>query len=218
VAAHRVLVQQPIPAARRRRSSRKNWLILLPWAVPIAVFAGVALYAAFTPYTIKREPPGTRGHLVWSDAIFANRSQVSAWLRLHGGSFRVFKKRHPAALALVTPRKRVPVRARAVRAPLKHRHPVAKAKPKRVAAAPPKVAATRTVTTGGGVIPTSSDTRTLLLFVLTGLGLLIAAASFLPRALLARVSSATEGPEYRVVSAGLAIAILAGVATAVLLQ
>jgi hypothetical protein len=64
----------------------------------------------------------------------------------------------------------------------------------------------------------SSSRTSLLLLVLTGIGLFVAMTAFLPPWLLARVSVSLGRPGYRAVSIALSIAILAGVAAAVLLE
>jgi hypothetical protein len=247
VVASRVYVNQARTPVRRRQQ-RRTWPILVPWAIPIAVFAGIAIYGYFTPYTVNRQPPGKPGGLVWGDATFSNRLQVSAWLRLHGGSYPTWKRRHPAALALVTPRKRAlarrraallhpPLRAvkarraapptrshRAVRAQpaTRVRKPVrpAHAAPIRVRRTPARVrkAPVRSAAGPPSASVVSASRTSLLLLVLTGIGLFVALTAFLPPWLLARVSVSLGRPGYRAVSIAVSIAILAGVAAAVLLE
>lgn len=75
--------------------------------MPYLILVAIAVYAAMSPYaSTNTPPPGTRGSLVWGDAIFSNKTQLKAWLRLHGGSFESWAKTHPQALRLVNPKPR----------------------------------------------------------------------------------------------------------------
>jgi hypothetical protein len=102
----------------RRRSARRlstrrrisSWAYL-PLAVPLAILAGVVVFANVKPAPAAgATPPGARGSLVWGDGIFAKRVEVKAWLGIHGASYRRWAPHHPAALRLL------PLKARATHA------------------------------------------------------------------------------------------------------
>lgn len=92
---------------RPRGISPVRALVLL-LALPAAIFTAIVVYAHQTQPNVTPVAPGHHGALVWADGkvIFAEKREVAAWLRQHGGKFPVFKKRHPAATRLVTPLKR----------------------------------------------------------------------------------------------------------------
>src|SRR5215210_9313619 len=95
---------QPQPPAA---PARLGWLRLLPlFVIPFIVLGGFVLYAEvkYRP-AAKPDPPGQPGVLVWGDGVFVSKGEISGWLRLHGGSFKAWKLRHPAALRLVSPAK-----------------------------------------------------------------------------------------------------------------
>jgi len=50
-------------------------------------------------------PPSRPGALVWYNAIFANKRDLSHWLRQHGSSYVAWKKLHPAAAKFLEPNK-----------------------------------------------------------------------------------------------------------------
>src|SRR5207237_2984462 len=158
------------------RRSRRAW-VFFPMLIAFGIIIGLGVYSVVSPYTIKQAPPapGHRGALVWGDGIFANRAQVKAWLTLHGASYRAWRKTHPAALALVKPRKHhaVPARAKPAAKPVRTA---------RSAAAPAAASATPVATT-----PSSSETSGFVRWFFTGLGLLLAlCAVALPGRVLAR--------------------------------
>ena len=73
------------------------WLVL-----PFAVLVGVAIFATYFRHVPRKPPPpGTRGALIWGDGVFSNRVEVKAWMTLHGASYRVWARHHPAALQLL---------------------------------------------------------------------------------------------------------------------
>jgi len=78
--------------------------LILVLIVPALVFAGVYAWGKHENFSASAKAPGAQGALVWSDGkvIFANRQEVAAWLREHGGSFEGFLKNHPAAVQLVS--------------------------------------------------------------------------------------------------------------------
>jgi hypothetical protein len=183
--------------------------VFIPLLLPFLILIGIAVYAAVTPYdSTNLPPPGQRGSLVWGDGIFANETEMKAWLKLHGGaSFTEWAKHHPAALSLVKPRHR----RTAVPAKVKVKKPARVHK-----AAPAAVTAVPTVATTSTSTKTPSWTR----WFFTALGLLLALAAIAaPGRLVARLVS---GPvrshrDMRLAIAGASIAVLGGVAVAVLL-
>ena len=84
------------------RGKRVSYWAFVPLVVPFLLLIGIAAYATLKwhPPT-ETPPPGTRGSLVWGDAIFADRVQVEAWMTLHGTSYQRWAKTHPAALKLL---------------------------------------------------------------------------------------------------------------------
>jgi hypothetical protein len=195
--------------AQQRRSRRRAW-VFFPMLIAFAIIIGLGVYSVVSPYTIKKAPPapGRHGALVWGDGIFANQAQVKAWLKLHGGDYRVWRKTHPAALALLKPRK--------------HRAVPARAKPKPKPAPAARSAAAPAATTAKPIATTSSSSETggFVRWFFTGLGLLLALCAIgLPGRFVARL---VTGPvqsdrEMRLAVAGAAIAVLGGVAVATLL-
>src|SRR5258708_534985 len=107
--------------ARTTKASSRLW-VLLPLATAFAIIAGIAIYGAVNPSKAKPTPnaPGFHGSLVWGDGIFSNKAQLKAWLRLHGASYRVWVRQHPAAIRLVRP-------------PVRHKPVAAAHKPRKVA-------------------------------------------------------------------------------------
>lgn len=93
--------QVPREVPRRRRTS--PWAFA-PLVVPFLILLAVALFATYRSHTPKlTPPPGLRGSLVWGDAIFANRTEVKAWMTNHGASYDSWARHHPAALRLLLP-------------------------------------------------------------------------------------------------------------------
>src|SRR2546429_370499 len=99
------------------RQERRSWPIFVPLLIPLAVLAGFAVFVVLTPFTpTTKEPrPGGVGALMWGDGISANNRERSAWLRLHGGRYSAWVRRHPAGLTLITPRKKHATREHAAR-------------------------------------------------------------------------------------------------------
>ena len=75
----------------------------MPWALTAAVLVVTAV-AALWPRDVGTEepPPGHAGLLVWGDAVFSNPLDLEAWLRIRGGSYATWARRHPAAVKLLT--------------------------------------------------------------------------------------------------------------------
>lgn len=123
-----------------RQQPQRPLKVFLPLALPFAVLAAVAVFAALTPYHGTPGPaPGEPGALVWGDGIFANKVELRAWMRLHGGSYAQWSRQHPAAFRLVTRRASAPVRTKSKR--VRHQPAIHRQKG-------PSAAASRTPTTG----------------------------------------------------------------------
>jgi hypothetical protein len=195
--------------AQQRRSRRRNW-VFFPMLIAFAIIIGTAVYGIVSPYEVRTAPPapGHHGALVWGDGIFSNRAQVQAWLKLHGASYRVWRKTHPAALALVKPRVR------------KHHALPARAKPAAKPAPAAKAAAPAAAPVSSRVASTANNTGELVRWLFTALGLLLAiGAAFTPHRLISRFVKAPlqSEREMRLAVAGAAIAVLGGVAVAAIL-
>ena len=106
------MVAYNLPREVPRRARRVSVWAFVPLVVPFLILVGIALWATFRwhPPT-KTPPPGTRGSLVWGDAIFSSRVEVEAWMVQHGASYPRWAKSHPAALRLLLPAKKRPHRA-----------------------------------------------------------------------------------------------------------
>lgn len=99
IQSNRLQLAQPKPGRSRLPLS-----VLLPWAVAGAILLGTAAFA-FVPREVKtnRPPPGQTGALVWGNGVFANALELEAWLRIRGGSYRIWAQRHPAAVKIIAP-------------------------------------------------------------------------------------------------------------------
>ena len=76
--------------------------ILVLLVIPTLVLGGFVLYARSEyPGASKPAPPGKPGLLVWGDDVLSSKLQMRFWLSEHGGSYRRWKQRHPAAVRLV---------------------------------------------------------------------------------------------------------------------
>jgi hypothetical protein len=186
--------------------------------------AGFAAYGVFAPSSpTELQPPGKGGALIWGDGIFASKAELRPWLRVHGGTYPVWKARHPAALRLLTTGKH--------RHAVKRRH-VRPTAPTKAAAARKRAAATSNSATrasaaaqsrrAGGtraprVLEARPNSRNWVLTALAALGLLIACAAALPTFVLLRIGLSPRG-EGRVLAATTGGAILLGVAVATLLN
>jgi hypothetical protein len=195
VAIGHVAGAQPAAAADRPRLR-----IFLPLALPLVVLAGFAVYAVLTPFRAEPgPPPGKQGALVWGDGIFADTAELKAWLRLHGASYRAWLHAHPAAARMVAGRARAPHRA----VPRRFR----RSRPTQAKPAPAVLP-----TSGGGIgVP---EALTVAVGVLIAALLAVAAT---PRRLLARSGRSAWSPETRVLLVGIALALLAGTAIALLI-
>jgi hypothetical protein len=97
----------PPPAAPVAVQAKARWgSALFPYAVALLVLAAVAAYAFAWPQGKARlspQAPGTKGSLVWGDGLFQKRTEMKAWLSIHGASYDAWARTHPAALALIPP-------------------------------------------------------------------------------------------------------------------
>lgn len=92
--------QAPAAAAAPVKA-RWRWTFV-PYLVAVLMLAGTAAYAFAWPQGhVQPAAPGTEHSLVWGDGIFAKRTEMKAWLGLHGASYRLWAQTHPAALRLI---------------------------------------------------------------------------------------------------------------------
>jgi hypothetical protein len=88
------------PGARFPTATRRS--VLLPLALPFVILGALALYGLLAPESQRSlRSPGSQGALVWGDGIFANKTELKAWIRLHGGSYSEWLKLHPSAKSLL---------------------------------------------------------------------------------------------------------------------
>ena len=91
---------QPQPEPVPTRSVVSTLLLLL--VVPCIIFAAFVLWArAEYPGLSKPDPPGQPGRLVWGEDVLSCEPEMRLWLSAHGGSYRRWQRRHPAAVRLV---------------------------------------------------------------------------------------------------------------------
>jgi hypothetical protein len=205
-----------IEAANGTKRSRLSLALL--FVLPALIFGGLVAYGHFKPTKAAALKQGTPGSLVWGDGkvIFSNKEQLAAWLKLHGSSYRAFVKKHPEALRLVSkhpqPPATVPTRPAAKTA----------AKPAKTATAPqattPK-ATTPAATTTAATASSGGGSRAVVFSIAAALGLLLGVLALLPHAYLRRIgftSSLERERDLRFSAGALSVAILAGVAFAVL--
>jgi hypothetical protein len=194
------------PHAPTPRVTGLSTRVFVPLLLPFLILIGIGVYAAVTPYdSTNLPPPGQRGSLVWGDAIFANKFQMRAWLREHGGGpFNSWAKTHPAALTLLTPRP--------------HRH--VRAVPAKAKAKPAKTPIARKQASATAQAPVTSNTPGPVKWLFTAFGLLLVlAAVATPGRYVARlvVGPVRSDRDMRLAVAGAAIAVLSGVAVATLI-
>jgi hypothetical protein len=170
--------------------------LFLPLAVPFVILAAVAVFSVAYPSTFaKPRGPGSAGSLVWGDGIFANSSELRAWLKLHGSSYEAWAKMHPQALKLVSlPRPtHSPGAARRVA--------LAKASMAAKPSTPAKKSTVKPSTARG-------ESRALF-WLLLAFGLVLGAGASAPRAVLRRIGVASMESEQQlrvgIGAAGLAI-------------
>ena len=175
--------------------------------LPFAILAGIAVFAALSPYeSTKTPPPGTPGSLVWGDGIFSNRVEMKAWLKLHGGRYAEWAKLHPKALSLVKSRAKPHAAALAAK---KKTPKTLKTRTTHSVVASPAVASS-SQGGGGGFAPS--------FFIVLGLVLTVGAI-WAPRRIFVRVGaiSADRDREVRLAMAGFGVAVIAGAGIAYLL-
>ena len=195
-------------ARTTNRARKPNRLVLfLPLVTAFAIIAGIAIYGVVSPSKAKPNPnaPGFRGSLVWGDGIFANKAQLKAWLKLHGASYQVWVKQHPAALRLVRP----PVKHKA--AVVHKTRKVAKPKVhKTVTPAVPKTAVPAVP------VPSRSSSRGLVIWLAVIAGLILGLVAVLPRRLIHRAGllRSVGERELRLAALGAGAAVLLGVIAA----
>jgi hypothetical protein len=209
-------VMQARPTQGRRQGNR-SWLFL-PLALAFAIIAGIAIYGVLSPSKAKPAPaaPGFRGSLVWGDGIFSNKAQLKAWLRLHGASYKVWVKEHPAALSLVKPRPKPRPKPRRAAVAAKKTPP----KAHHVAAAPPGTVTSHRVSLATPAVAASQRNQSSVRWLFILLGLLISTVAMLtPKRISARVglTSADREREVRLAVAGVGFAVLAGAAAGLFL-
>ena len=89
-----------IPVATRVERSPAS--LLLPFLLAVVILLGTTAYGLLRPQShVHPAAPGHRGSLVWGNGLFANRSELKAWLNQHDASYAKWAKKHPAALRLV---------------------------------------------------------------------------------------------------------------------
>ncbi len=211
------MAQSTVAPNVRRHSSAGLFVSLL---LPFAILATVGAYGLLRSSDSTNLPqPGSRGALVWGNGIFASRVEMKAWLNLHGGGYRAWARRHPAALRLVPRKSRVAHHAahkvshvqlvkRTKHTALKHT-----AAPKR--AAPARRAASVATRVAAGRAPPSAGTN-LMLWLLVVIGVLLAGAAAAPRWLFRplHLHGLWEERELRIGTAAAGVALLVGIAIA----
>jgi hypothetical protein len=207
----------------RRGPGRGSRWAFVSVALPFAILAGIAVFAAVSPYeSTKTPPPGTHGSLVWGDGIFSNRVEMKAWLKLHGAHYAPWAKLHPKALSLVKP---LPKPHRAALA-VKKRHGAAVAVKKKTpkahhVAAPARVTATtshRVALAAPAAASQRNQSSVRWLFIV--LGLLISMVAVLtPKRISVRVGLIADDREreVRLAVAGVGFAVLCGAAAGLFL-
>lgn len=185
---------------------RDSWRVFLPLAVPFAILVAVAVFGELSPPRVSTmtPAPGSRGSLVWGDGIFANSVEMKAWLKLHGGSYDAWAKRHPAALRLVRPKRAVHGGA-ATHRPEKARPSV---RPKAVVRHTSSISSPAFRSNG----VTRSGASNLFIWLAIAVGLLLGVGATAPRALFRGIGVASvEGErDLRFCSAAAGLAVLVG--------
>lgn len=206
-----MLAPQTIPPAPKQEPVSAGALLrgfLLVLVVPTLIFAGVFAYARYEHLSLTAQAPGQPGALVWADGnvIFANKNEIAAWERLHGGNFQAFKKNHPAAVQLVS-------RPKVARTQTK----VAAGKKTPAPARAPKGAEAASPTPGANGGGTSNRTT---IYGLGGAALILLLLACAPIAFLWRlpVLGLLRAPELRLLFGGAGAAIAAGLGVSLLLS
>jgi hypothetical protein len=182
--------------------------VFLPLALPFAILAGVGVFAVLTPqHHVSASGPGGPGALVWGDGIFANRVELKAWLTQHGVSYDVWLREHPSAKALLA--RHATVRRAGSRPATAARSAAAKRKG---VMRPPTGSANPAPSSGRGMSVASRSVSMSVVFgIFAALGLLGAA---LPRSFIQRIGLSDQIVEVRLGMAMVGLAILCGMALA----
>jgi hypothetical protein len=77
------------------------WLVV-PALLAALILGGFWLYGWYHSRSSSTAAAVSHGGLVWGDTVLYNRREMRTWLGQHGASYRRFKRRHPAAYAIVT--------------------------------------------------------------------------------------------------------------------
>ena len=98
------------PQARPSTGLIPLWWVLAPGVLGAAVLGAFVLYATLHPYSAPTPTAGATASiasgLAWGGTVLYDKPQVKSWLRAHGASYPTWKRRHPAASAIVAPKKR----------------------------------------------------------------------------------------------------------------
>jgi hypothetical protein len=191
--------------------------LFLPLSLPFLVLLGVGVFAIAKPLAHPTPPPpGSPGALVWGNGIFASKSEVRAWLRLHGASYDDWVRQHPLAVRLVAPRR--------VSHPKAKRHPAGGATKTRVTPKAVPASATKHAVAGAqhvtAIAPTKTSRQTkwswaALLFLVGG-AVPLSAALLPPRVLERFGGSPVRASGVRVGLASIGVAILLGLIVAIM--
>jgi hypothetical protein len=208
------------PARPADASNQRGFTLFVPLVVPFAILAGVAAFAVVSPNNQRTTPPSRPGALVWGDGIFANKTELQAWLRLHTGSYRRWARQHPAALRLVD--------GHPVRSASRRKSATAAPAPARGKARASSSHATNASAVAAAARPASIGRSTAqplgtILFVAV-LGLLALGAALVPRQVIEgvapswSVADSRRVGELRVALCGAGFAMLCGIGLALFLN
>jgi hypothetical protein len=89
-------------AAPSRRRQPFPKMLIASLALPFVILLSIVAFSTFRAVRGTEPPaPGHVGSLVWGDGIFTTRTQLKAWLALHGGDYTYWARHHPGALKLL---------------------------------------------------------------------------------------------------------------------
>jgi hypothetical protein len=169
--------------------------LFLPLAVPFVILAAVAVFSVAYPSTFaKPRGPGSAGSLVWGDGIFANSSELRAWLKLHGSSYEAWAKMHPQALKLVSLPRPIHSPGAARRVALAKASIATKpSTPAKKSTVKPSTARGESRALSAGFPPGSGSqaSSALGIWLLLAFGLVLGAGATAPRAVLRRIGVAS---------------------------
>ena len=193
--------------------------LFLPLAVPFDILAAVALFnVAYPSASAKPRGPGSAGSLVWGDAIFANSTELRAWLKLHGHSYEAWAKNHPQAFQLVRlPHPTHPAGAAKRVVPAKASTAVEPSTPAKKSTVKPSTVQQRVLPPRQRAILLASGSSGLGIWLLLAFALVLGAGATAPRTVLRRIGVASLESEQQlrvgIGTAGLAIMLGTIVAT-----